>query len=173
VSNSEEITGRKHLSQVATDSAVAADSAVAGKMRKDSKTALQEARDQVSRTNTASLWFSRFASGTAQIVGHPYVFLLAAASLIVWALSGPAFHFSNTWQLVINTGTTIVTFLVVVLIQNTQNGDAKALHLKLDELIRSHTPARNDMIDIDREALRRGIGGVGETLCGNLPEVPR
>ena len=78
------------------------------------------------------------------------MFLLAVAALIAWAASGPLFHFSDTWQLVINTGTTIVTFLVVFLIQNTQNRDAKALHLKMDELIRSHIPAHNDMIDIEK-----------------------
>jgi low affinity Fe/Cu permease len=109
-----------------------------------------EARKQVARTNTVSLWFSRFASRTAQLVGHPYMFLAAVIVLLVWAVSGPLFHFSDTWQLIINTGTTIITFLVVFLIQNTQNRDAKALHLKLDELIRSHVPARNDMIDIEK-----------------------
>jgi low affinity Fe/Cu permease len=97
-----------------------------------------------------SLWFSRVASRTAQLVGHPYMFLFAVVVLVAWAISGPFFHFSDTWQLIINTGTTIVTFLVVFLIQNTQNRDAKALHLKLDELIRSHVPARNDMIDIEK-----------------------
>ena len=96
-----------------------------------------------------SLRFSRFASRTAQLVGHPYMFMLAVFVLVLWAVSGPFFHFSDTWQLIINTGNTIVTFLVVFLIQNTQNRDAKALHLKLDELIRSHVPARNDMIDIE------------------------
>jgi low affinity Fe/Cu permease len=69
---------------------------------------------------------------------------------VIWAASGPFFHFSDTWQLIINTGTTIVTFLVVFLIQNTQNRDAKALHLKLDELIRSHHPANDDLIDIQK-----------------------
>ena len=108
------------------------------------------ARQQVVRTNTVSLWFSRFASRTAQLVGHPYMFIAAVIVLLAWAGSGPLFHFSDTWQLIINTGTTIVTFLVVFLIQNTQNRDAKALHLKLDELIRSHVPARNDMIDIEK-----------------------
>jgi len=78
------------------------------------------------------------------------MFILAVAILVLWAVSGFFFHFSDTWQLIINTGTTIVTFLVVFLIQNTQNRDAKALHLKLDELIRSHVPARNDMIDIEK-----------------------
>jgi low affinity Fe/Cu permease len=83
-------------------------------------------------------------------VGHPYMFLLAVVVLVIWAASGPFFHFSDTWQLIINTGTTIVTFLVVFLIQNTQNRDAKALHLKLDELIRSHHPANDDLIDIQK-----------------------
>ena len=114
------------------------------------KSPLDQAREQVIKTNTMSLWFSRFASRTAQLVGHPYMFLLAVVVLVVWAISGPFFHFSDTWQLIINTGTTIITFLVVFLIQNTQNRDAKALHLKLDELIRSHVPARNDMIDIEK-----------------------
>jgi len=109
-----------------------------------------EARKQVVQANTINLWFSRMASRTAQIVGHPYMFLAAVAVLVAWAASGPFFHFSDTWQLIINTGTTIITFLVVFLIQNTQNRDAKALHLKLDELIRSHEPARNDMIDIEK-----------------------
>jgi low affinity Fe/Cu permease len=109
-----------------------------------------QARQEVGRSNTVSLWFSRFASRTAHLVGHPYMFMLAVAILVLWAVSGFFFHFSDTWQLIINTGTTIVTFLVVFLIQNTQNRDAKALHLKLDELIRSHTPARNDMIDIEK-----------------------
>jgi low affinity Fe/Cu permease len=78
------------------------------------------------------------------------MFLAAVIVLIVWAVSGPLFHFSDTWQLIINTGTTIITFLVVFLIQNTQNRDAKALHLKLDELIRSHHPANDDLIDIQK-----------------------
>jgi low affinity Fe/Cu permease len=109
-----------------------------------------QAREQVAQVNSINLWFSRFASRTAQIVGHPYMFLFALLILLVWAASGPLFHFSDTWQLIINTGTTIITFLVVFLIQNTQNRDAKALHLKLDELIRSHQPAHNDMIDIEK-----------------------
>lgn len=109
-----------------------------------------DARQQVSRSEGLNFWFSRFASATAQIVGHPYMFLAAVIVLIVWAVSGPLFHFSDTWQLIINTGTTIVTFLVVFLIQNTQNRDAKALHLKLDELIRSHHPANDDLIDIQK-----------------------
>jgi low affinity Fe/Cu permease len=114
------------------------------------KTPLSVAREEVADTKTVSLWFSRFASKTAQIVGQPYMFLFAVVVLILWAASGPLFHFSDTWQLIINTGTTIITFLVVFLIQTTQNRDAKALHLKLDELIRSHLSARNDMIDIEK-----------------------
>ena len=94
----------------------------AEKPRKTSKSALREAREQVAQTNSTNLWFSRFSSRTAQVVGHPYVFLLAVASLIFWALTGLAFHFSDAWQLVTNTGTTIVTFLVVFLIQNTKVG---------------------------------------------------
>lgn len=109
-----------------------------------------EAREQVKKTGGIHLWFSRFASSTAEMVGHPYMFILAVIVLIMWAVSGPFFHFSDTWQLIINTGTTIVTFLVVFLIQNTQNRDAKALHLKLDELIRSHHPASDDLIDIQK-----------------------
>jgi low affinity Fe/Cu permease len=109
-----------------------------------------EAREQVSKSGGTNLWFSRFAGRTAELVGHPYMFLFAVMVLILWAISGPFFHYSDTWQLIINTGTTIVTFLVVFLIQNTQNRDAKALHLKLDELIRSHHPASDDLIDIEK-----------------------
>ena len=111
---------------------------------------MRRAHQEVVRSNNVNLWFSRFASRTATLVGHPYMFLIAVVVLVIWAASGPFFHFSDTWQLIINTGTTIVTFLVVFLIQNTQNRDAKALHLKLDELIRSHVPAHNDMIDIEK-----------------------
>jgi low affinity Fe/Cu permease len=119
-------------------------------IRQDSVSHFTQAREQVVKANSVSLWFSRFATRTAQLVGHPYMFLGAVVALILWAASGPVFHFSDTWQLIINTGTTIITFLVVFLIQNTQNRDAKALHLKLDELIRSHGPAHNDMIDIEK-----------------------
>jgi low affinity Fe/Cu permease len=109
-----------------------------------------EARQQISKAGTVSFWFSRFASRTAQFVGHPYVFFSAVAILVIWGITGPYFHYSNTWQLVINTGTSVITFLVVFLIQNTQNRDAKALHLKMDELIRSHNPASDDLIDIEK-----------------------
>ena len=109
-----------------------------------------EAQKEIKQAGGVSLWFSRFASSTAQFVGNPMVFFAAVVLLIVWAVSGPYFHYSDTWQLIINTSTTIVTFLVVFLIQNTQNRDAKALHLKLDELIRSHHPANDDLIDIQK-----------------------
>jgi low affinity Fe/Cu permease len=119
-------------------------------MATDQKTRMLEAREQISKVSTVRAWFSRFATATAQAVGHPYVFFAAAAVIIIWAVLGPLYGFSDTWQLIINTGTTIVTFLVVFLIQNTQNRDAKALHLKLDELIRSHHPARDELIDIEK-----------------------
>src|ERR1044071_9766224 len=109
-----------------------------------------DAHEQVRKSSGINLWFSRFASSTAELVGHPYMFLLAVVVLVIWAASGLFFHFSDTWQLIINTGTTIVTFLVVFLIQNTQNRDAKALHLKRDNLIRSHHPASINFIDIQK-----------------------
>ncbi|HEY2362623.1 MAG TPA: low affinity iron permease family protein [Candidatus Angelobacter sp.] len=119
-------------------------------MPADNRKPYLEAHQQIRKSGGLNLWFSRFASETAQVVGHPYMFLAAVVVLVIWAVSGPFFHFSDTWQLIINTGTTIVTFLVVFLIQNTQNRDAKALHLKLDELIRSHHPASDDLIDIQK-----------------------
>jgi low affinity Fe/Cu permease len=94
-------------------------------------------------------FFRKFATRISFIVGSPWMFLLAVLILVVWGLTGPVFHFSDTWQLVINTGTTIITFLMVFLIQNTQNRDAKAIHLKLDELIRTMEGARNTMIDLE------------------------
>jgi low affinity Fe/Cu permease len=94
-------------------------------------------------------FFRRLAQGTAQTVGTPWTFMLALAIVVIWAVSGPAFHFSDTWQLVINTGTTIVTFLMVFLIQNTQNRDAKVMQLKLDELIRATHAARNRLVDME------------------------
>src|SRR3954447_21882186 len=99
---------------------------------------------------TTKSGFNRFARTSAKVTGHPVAFLTAVAIIVIWALTGPIFHFSDTWQLVINTGTTIITFLMVFLIQNTQNRDGKALHLKLDELIRALDGARNNMIDLDR-----------------------
>jgi low affinity Fe/Cu permease len=93
--------------------------------------------------------FRRFSHGTAELVGRSRAFLVAAGVVLVWAITGPFFHFSDTWQLVINTGTTIVTFLMVFLIQNTQNRDAQAVHLKLDELIRASHSARNALVGLE------------------------
>jgi low affinity Fe/Cu permease len=93
--------------------------------------------------------FHQLARETSSAVGKPKSFFLAAAVIVVWAISGPLFKFSDTWQLIINTGTTIVTFLMVFLIQNTQNRDSKAVHLKLDELLRATRAARNTMLDLE------------------------
>jgi low affinity Fe/Cu permease len=93
--------------------------------------------------------FTKFSAKVAGAVGKPQSFVLAVALVLVWAASGKFFHFSDTWQLVINTGTTIITFLMVFLIQNTQNRDAAAMHLKLDELLRGVKGARNDLIDLE------------------------
>jgi len=93
--------------------------------------------------------FRVIANKTAHGVGHPWAFTLALGTVLVWAVTGPIFHFSDTWQLVINTGTTIVTFLMVFLIQNTQNRDSHAVHLKLDELIRAQEHARNGLIRLE------------------------
>jgi low affinity Fe/Cu permease len=93
--------------------------------------------------------FRKFAQRASDAVGSPWAFLLAALTIIVWLVTGPLFHFSDTWQLMVNTGTTIVTFLMVFLIQNAQNRDARAMHLKLDELIRSVSEARDKLIDVE------------------------
>jgi low affinity Fe/Cu permease len=93
--------------------------------------------------------FRHFAATTATAVGSPWAFVLAVVVIIAWAVTGPIFGFSDTWQLVINTGTTIITFLMVFLIQNTQNRDARAIHLKLDELIRGLKGPRNKLVDLE------------------------
>ncbi len=94
-------------------------------------------------------FFADLARKTATGMGSPWAFLTAVAIVAIWGLTGPLFGYSDTWQLVINTGTTIVTFLMVFLIQNTQNRDAKAMHLKLDELIVALEKAHNQMVDIE------------------------
>ncbi len=93
--------------------------------------------------------FRKFSNKISYATGTAYMFVLALGVVVVWALSGPFFGFSDTWQLVINTGTTIVTFMMVFLIQNTQNRDSKSLHLKLDELIRSNKAARDAFLELD------------------------
>src|SRR5262245_6652840 len=93
--------------------------------------------------------FRKFATNCAAAVGSPWAFLLALTLCIVWAASGPFFRFSDTWQLVINTGTTLVTFLAVFLIQNTQNRDALAIQLKLDELLRAVAQARTRLVNLE------------------------
>ena len=94
--------------------------------------------------------FSVFARSTSSVLGSAWVFAAALLIIVIWGITGPAFHFSDTWQLIINTGTTIVTFLMVFLIQNTQNRDAKAVHLKLDEIIHSLSRARNHLVDLEK-----------------------
>jgi low affinity Fe/Cu permease len=92
------------------------------------------------------------ARRSSTVLGSAWAFGIAILVIVIWGLTGPAFHYSNTWQLIINTGTTIVTFLMVFLIQNTQNRDAKAAHLKLDEIIRALEGARNELIDLEKLA---------------------
>jgi low affinity Fe/Cu permease len=94
--------------------------------------------------------FGRFASWASCVLGSQTSFISACLVIAVWALSGPFYHYSNTWQLIINTGTTIITFLMVFLIQNTQNRDSRAINLKLNELIHAIAKAKNQMIDIEK-----------------------
>ena len=94
-------------------------------------------------------WFTRFTKNTSRMTGRPLTFLLAIAVVLAWAISGPLFGFSDTWQLVINTGTTVITFLMVFLIQATQNRDAEAMQVKLDEIIRALGTAKNEVLDLE------------------------
>ena len=142
------------------------------------------------RPTRSHRWFVRFTKATARATGHPITFGLAMVVVLAWLLSGPIFRWSDTWQLVINTGTTIVTFLMVFLIQSTQNRDAEAVQVKLDELLRATRGAHNALIDLEeleeseldrvreiysvlaqkaRDDLRRGIRDTG---APELPEIP-
>ena len=94
-------------------------------------------------------WFRRFSQRVARSVGAPWAFAVALIVVVGWAITGPVFHYSNTWQLIINTCTTIITFLMVFVIQNTQNRDSQVTQLKLDELIRATNTARNRLLDMD------------------------
>jgi len=129
-------------------------------------------------------FFHRFAHAASTVVGSPWAFLAALLMLLIWGLSGPLFHYSDTWQLIINTGTTIVTFLIVFLIQNTQNRDAQAIHLKLDELIRAIKGARNSLVDLENLAddelealadefrrLRERYKGINEHSVANVEQA--
>src|SRR5262245_24089040 len=102
-----------------------------------------------SKNRPEKLSFSDVARWASNALGRPQAFAIACAIVLAWALTGPIFRYSDTWQLIINTGTTIVTFLMVFLIQSTQNRDARALHLKLDELIRALKGARNRLVDLE------------------------
>ncbi|WP_433973045.1 low affinity iron permease family protein [Tunturiibacter lichenicola] len=101
------------------------------------------------KTRTTNDWFGRFAASASGWLGSKWAFAGAGLVIVIWGTTGPVFHYSDTWQLVINTGTTIITFLMVFLIQNTQNRDARAINLKLNELIHAVDKARDQMIDIE------------------------
>lgn len=123
-------------------------------------------------------WFTRFARATALHAGKPATFAIAAGLIVAWAISGPFLGFSNTWQLMVNTGTTIVTVLMVFLIQNTQNRDSQAIHLKLDELIRAKKGARNTLLDLDDlsdeelDQLRRNFARLAHRARDDTPKRP-
>lgn len=112
--------------------------------------AVDFAREETAKRASLNTRFSALAAKISQLVGSAWMFIAAFLVILAWGISGPLFHFSDTWQLVINTGTTIITFLIVFLIQNTQNRDAKALHLKLNELIHAVSQAHDELIDVEK-----------------------
>lgn len=119
-------------------------------VKKDFPRAVDVARRETEKRASLNTWFSSVASTVSRVVGSAWVFFIAIAVLVIWAVTGPAMHYSDTWQLIINTGTTIVTFLMVFLIQNTQNRDAKAIHLKLNEIIHALKHAHDELIDVEK-----------------------
>src|SRR5712672_4113256 len=110
---------------------------------------MKQPSDKSTNGHSSPEWFSRFARAASLICGKPVVFLAAVAIVIIWAATGPMFRYSDTWQLVINTGTTIITFLMVFLIQNTQNRDSAAIQLKLSELIVAVKGAKTGLVDLE------------------------
>jgi low affinity Fe/Cu permease len=130
------------------------------------------------RPTKSQSWFSRFAKWTARATGRPETFILAVAVIIIWAITGPLFGFSDTWQLIINTGTTIVTFLMVFLIQSTQNRDSEAMQVKLDELIHVMKGAQNALLDLEEleeeelDRIRAGYQEIAEQARGELRKIP-
>ena len=115
-------------------------------------TQMSPLHERPQNVNRVDEWFRKFANLTAEKSGTPIAFALGVLSIAVWIATGPAFHFSDTWQLIINTGTTIITFLMVFLIQNTQARDTKTMHLKLDELIRAVEGARNSVVQLQNSS---------------------
>src|SRR5881396_2376144 len=129
------------------------------------------------RPTRSKSWFTRFAKWTARATGRPLTFTLAVLVIAIWAITGPIFGFSDTWQLVINTGTTIVTFLMVFLIQNTQNRDSEAIQVKLDELIRATKGAHNALLDLEEleedalERFRLHYGALAKAARQRAPDA--
>jgi low affinity Fe/Cu permease len=123
--------------------------ALSGIMNKTQKQELKKHERERDIFCVVSDAFRVFAHRSSILLGSAWAFAAAVLAILVWIVTGPTFHFSDTWQLIINTATTIITFLMVFLIQNTQNRDAKAMHLKLDELIRAVTGARNQLVDLE------------------------
>src|SRR5262245_26890307 len=115
------------------------------------------------RPTKSTTWFTRLTKWTAYAAGRPVTFIVAASVIALWAVLGPHYRFSDTWQLVINTGTTIVTFLMVFLIQSTQNRDTEAIQVKLDELIRAVGHARNELLDLE-ELEEADLDGLKQTF---------
>jgi low affinity Fe/Cu permease len=131
------------------------------------------------RPTKSQSWFSRFAKWSARSAGKPGTFFLAVAVIIIWAISGPIFGFSDTWQLIINTGTTIITFLMVFLIQSTQNRDSEAMQVKLDELIHVIEGAQNALLDLEEleeeelDRIRASYQKIAEQARGDSRKTAR